>query len=188
MASAQRADSDTELVTTIAMLVTRVGHIELRVPQDRQGRFRTEVFERYQRSAKALVAAMLEMYVQGDLNFVDSVPTEHRWATSEEKWERGGCECEVCTWMRRDCSGKAGYGCTAIPTYPGKASSPFWLGFNELLTALVDRILDHRLQSPCYIGSSKPLKLGCVIEDYVLHMQYHLDLLFKRPAITQYSI
>ena len=46
-------------------LVTRVGHIELRVPQDRQGRFRTEVFERYQRSEKALVAAMLEMYVQG---------------------------------------------------------------------------------------------------------------------------
>jgi putative transposase len=47
------------------MLVTRVGHIELRIPQDRQGRFRTEVFERYQRSEKALVAAMLEMYVQG---------------------------------------------------------------------------------------------------------------------------
>jgi transposase-like protein len=29
------------------MLVTRVGHIELRVPQHRRGRFRTEVFERY---------------------------------------------------------------------------------------------------------------------------------------------
>ena len=37
-------------------LVTRVGKLELRVPQDRQGRFRTEVFERYQRSEKALVA------------------------------------------------------------------------------------------------------------------------------------
>ena len=46
-------------------LVTRVGKVELRVPQDRQGRFRTEVFERYQRSERALVAAMLEMYVQG---------------------------------------------------------------------------------------------------------------------------
>ena len=46
-------------------LITRVGKVELRVPQDRQGRFRTEVFERYQRSEKALVAAMLEMYVQG---------------------------------------------------------------------------------------------------------------------------
>src|SRR4051812_16383605 len=46
-------------------LVTRVGKLVLRVPQDRQGRFRTEVFERYQRSEKALVAALAEMYVQG---------------------------------------------------------------------------------------------------------------------------
>ena len=46
-------------------LITRVGKIELRVPQDRQGRFRTDVFERYQRSEKALVTALMEMYVQG---------------------------------------------------------------------------------------------------------------------------
>lgn len=46
-------------------LITRVGKLELRVPQDRQGRFRTEVFERYQRSEKALVGALTEMYVQG---------------------------------------------------------------------------------------------------------------------------
>jgi putative transposase len=46
-------------------LVTRVGKLVLRVPQDRQGRFRTEVFERYQRSEKALVSALTEMYVQG---------------------------------------------------------------------------------------------------------------------------
>jgi transposase-like protein len=38
-------------------LVTRVGKLELRVPQDRQGRFRTEVFERYQRSEKAGIGA-----------------------------------------------------------------------------------------------------------------------------------
>jgi putative transposase len=46
-------------------LVTRVGKLELRVPQDRAGRFSTELFERYQRSEKALVAALAEMYVQG---------------------------------------------------------------------------------------------------------------------------
>jgi putative transposase len=46
-------------------LITRVGKLELRVPQDRDGRFRTEVFERYQRSEKALVWALSEMYVQG---------------------------------------------------------------------------------------------------------------------------
>ena len=36
-------------------LITRVGTLELRVPQDRMGRFSTELFERYQRSEKALV-------------------------------------------------------------------------------------------------------------------------------------
>jgi transposase-like protein len=46
-------------------LVTRVGLLELRVPRDRAGQFRTEVFERYQRSEKALVTALMEMYVQG---------------------------------------------------------------------------------------------------------------------------
>jgi putative transposase len=46
-------------------LITRVGKLELRVPQDRQGRFSTELFERYSRSEKALVAALSEMYVQG---------------------------------------------------------------------------------------------------------------------------
>jgi putative transposase len=46
-------------------LITRVGVLELRVPQDRAGRFSTELFERYQRSEKALVSALAEMYVQG---------------------------------------------------------------------------------------------------------------------------
>lgn len=43
----------------------KVGTVELRVPQDRDGRFSTRVFERYRRSEKALVSALAEMYVQG---------------------------------------------------------------------------------------------------------------------------
>src|SRR5438128_10372229 len=35
------------------------------MPQDRTGQFSTELFERYQRSERALVAALAEMYVQG---------------------------------------------------------------------------------------------------------------------------
>lgn len=46
-------------------LITRVGKLELRVPQDRSGRFSTELFERYQRSEQALVSTLAEMYVQG---------------------------------------------------------------------------------------------------------------------------
>lgn len=46
-------------------LITRIGKIELRVPQDRQGRFSSEIFERYQRSEKVLVSCLAEMYIQG---------------------------------------------------------------------------------------------------------------------------
>ena len=46
-------------------LVTRIGKLELRVPRDRNGQFQTALFERYQRSEKAFVAALAEMYVQG---------------------------------------------------------------------------------------------------------------------------
>jgi len=62
---------------------TRVGRIELMVPKDREGRFQTELFEKYQRircvaaccdgatarraqrDEKALTLAIMEMYVQG---------------------------------------------------------------------------------------------------------------------------
>ncbi len=46
-------------------LITRVGTLVLRVPQDRGGQFRPQIFEQYQRSEKALVASLAQMYVQG---------------------------------------------------------------------------------------------------------------------------
>jgi len=46
-------------------LKTRVGRLELMVPKDREGRFQTELFEKYQRNEKALVLAIIEMYIQG---------------------------------------------------------------------------------------------------------------------------
>ena len=45
--------------------MTRVGKLALPVPQDRQGNFSTQLFERYQRSEKALAATLAEMSVQG---------------------------------------------------------------------------------------------------------------------------
>ena len=47
------------------MLCTRVGTLELMVPKDREGRFQTELFERYQRSEKALMLSIAQMYIQG---------------------------------------------------------------------------------------------------------------------------
>jgi len=46
-------------------LTTRVGTLTLEVPRDRDGTFQTQLFERYQRSEKALVLALMQMVVQG---------------------------------------------------------------------------------------------------------------------------
>lgn len=49
----------------VRILTTAVGDLTLLVPQDREGTFQTSLFERYQRSDKALVLALMEMYVKG---------------------------------------------------------------------------------------------------------------------------
>lgn len=46
-------------------LTTRIGTLELKVPQFREGQFSTEMFARYQRSEQALLLAMMEMVVNG---------------------------------------------------------------------------------------------------------------------------
>jgi transposase-like protein len=44
---------------------TRVGELQLRVPQVREGGFAPTLFERYQRSEKALLIALQEMFIKG---------------------------------------------------------------------------------------------------------------------------
>jgi|BarGraNGADG00312_1021997.scaffolds.fasta_scaffold22870_2 putative transposase len=51
--------------TRSRIFTTRVGDLELLIPQDRDGTFSTALFECFQRSEKALALAMMEMYVQG---------------------------------------------------------------------------------------------------------------------------
>jgi transposase-like protein len=51
-------------------LTTRVGRLcagipAMEVPRDREGEFQTALFQRYQRSEKALVLALMQMVVQG---------------------------------------------------------------------------------------------------------------------------
>lgn len=46
-------------------LNTQVGTLTLQAPQDRDGTFSTQLFARYQRNEKALVLALMEMYVEG---------------------------------------------------------------------------------------------------------------------------
>jgi transposase-like protein len=46
-------------------MTTRGGRIELEFPRDRDGTLRTELFDRFQRSEKALVLTLMDMVVHG---------------------------------------------------------------------------------------------------------------------------
>ena len=75
-------------------LKTRVGGLELMVPKDREGEFQTELFERYQRSEKALVLAMVQMYLEGE-------STRKGSAITEELCGSFPTNSPVCAWSRR---------------------------------------------------------------------------------------
>jgi hypothetical protein len=51
---------------------------------------------------------------------------------------------------------------------------------------LLDRIPRERLSAPCVIGGSPPVTLQFVIDDYVLHMQHHLDHILARDVVRSY--
>jgi len=71
-------------------LKTRVGKLDLLVPQDREGTFSTELFARYQRNEKALVLALMEMYVEGVSTRKVKEVTEELCGTSRspKAWSR----------------------------------------------------------------------------------------------------
>ncbi|HZO57097.1 MAG TPA: DinB family protein [Bryobacteraceae bacterium] len=61
-----------------------------------------------------------------------------------------------------------------------------WQQYNLFLVHLIEQIPDDALDTPCNIGSYEPSTLGFVIDDYVLHMQHHLDHLLMREFVTKY--
>lgn len=86
-------------------LTTRVGTLTLAVPQDRDGTFSTELFARYQRSEQALVATLLEMYLQGMSTRKVAAITEALCGTSFSKSQvsalTGRLDAELAAWRSR---------------------------------------------------------------------------------------
>jgi hypothetical protein len=61
-----------------------------------------------------------------------------------------------------------------------------WQGYNELIAGVVHRLPRDRFSAPCRIGGGELLGLDFVIEDYIKHMQHHLDHLLGRATVTPY--
>jgi hypothetical protein len=55
-----------------------------------------------------------------------------------------------------------------------------WKMLNEALVDVLDRIPSERLSAPCRIGEGDTVTLEFVIDDYIRHMQHHLDHIVSR--------
>jgi putative transposase len=95
------------------MLRTRVGTLNLLVPKDRDGCFQTCLFERYQRSEKALVLALQQMYLQGVSTRKVTDITERLCGTSFSRSQVSAlCEkldAELTIWRNRRLNGDYPY-------------------------------------------------------------------------------
>jgi hypothetical protein len=60
-----------------------------------------------------------------------------------------------------------------------------WYHYNALLVHLAARIPDTQMDNRCVIGSGMQT-LSFVIEDYVIHMQHHLDHILAQDPVTPY--
>jgi len=92
-------------------LRTRVGTLNLLVPQDREGTFSTRLFSRYQRNEKALVLALMEMHVEGVSTRKVKNVTEALCGTSFSKslvsQLAGDLDAELTAWRKRSLEAKA---------------------------------------------------------------------------------
>ena len=61
----------------------------------------------------------------------------------------------------------------------------FWYRYNEFLSYLIARVPDESMSNRCLIGRDAHT-LRFVIEDYVLHMQHHLDHILGRATVRAY--
>ena len=58
-----------------------------------------------------------------------------------------------------------------------------WAAYNRHLAALIERFPPDRLGAPCRIGGAEPVTLAALAEDYVRHLDHHLDQLWREaPA------
>lgn len=96
-------------------LVTRVGMLELQVPQDRDGTFSTALFARYQRNEQALVLTLMEMYLQGVSTRKVAAITEELCGTGFSKSQVSALtarlDADLTAWRERPLRGSYPYLC-----------------------------------------------------------------------------
>jgi hypothetical protein len=54
-----------------------------------------------------------------------------------------------------------------------------WCAFNRHLAHVVSRIPADRREAGCRIGGGAPVTLGFLIDDYIRHVEHHLEQILR---------
>jgi putative transposase len=150
---------------------TRVGTLELRVPRDRAGLFQPALFARYERSEQALVAALVEMYVQGVstrkvtrvVEALCGVPVSASAVSAAVK----KLDAELAAWRARDLGGQA-YPYLVLDAHVEQVRREGQVRATAMLWAIGIRGDGYREHLGTWLGASESLESWtAVFEDLV---------------------
>ena len=74
-------------------------------------------------------------------------------------------------------------GCVRVQHYQDaswRTLVELWKNFNRLLAHVLAHVPEAKRSSPCIIGDGSPMSLQELAEDYVRHMQHHLEQIRSR--------
>ena len=69
----------------------------------------------------------------------------------------------------------------AVQELPWNALLALWTSYNRYLAHVIAHLPAEKLNVPCRIGSSEPVTLRFLAEDYVTHMLHHLEQIGAAP-------
>jgi hypothetical protein len=63
----------------------------------------------------------------------------------------------------------------AVQQMPWPGLIAFWAGYHRYLAHILAHLPENALQAPCRIGSSDPVTLQFLAEDYLVHLVHHIQ-------------
>lgn len=141
--------------------LTRVGPLTLRVPRDRTGRFQPSLFARYERSEKALVLALTEMYIEGvstrKVTHVVEQLCGAEISASEVSAVVKKLDTELAAWRGRRVSETA-YPVLVVDAHHEQVRRDGQVRSTAMLWVIGVSLDGHREHLGCWLGSSESLE------------------------------
>jgi hypothetical protein len=63
----------------------------------------------------------------------------------------------------------------AVQQMPWPSLIALWASYNRYLAHILAHLPEDALQAPCRIGSSEPVTLQFLAEDYLVHLVHHVQ-------------